>query len=263
FVHEMKMSYELLNEGRKLLGQPAEDFDEEKYRSVQQRLLTETDIRIENQLVDFPLAFVAQLNLSDLALLPGFDPLLPRRGLLSFFVDVTWEDRQPFVFWHDVEVDTLSTLAVPDDLLAFYNKIEFREPWQLCTQVECLEPLSVISVPSVCEGLSVTQQKAYESWYDALSDYEQDNPYRVDACYSGDLLGGWTIPLQRSVEDELNQNDTRWRQLFSWDEEIHSTTALLAVAGPDFGGGVDYIMMTEKDMAAQCFDRVRNVVQFD
>ncbi|EBP6733330.1 DUF1963 domain-containing protein, partial [Salmonella enterica subsp. enterica] len=56
---------------------------------------------------------------------------------------------------------------------------------------------------------------------------------------------------------------TRWRQLFSWDEEIHSTTALLAVAGPDFGGGVDYIMMTEKDMAAQCFDRVRNVVQFD
>lgn len=77
FVHEMKMSYELLNEGRKLLGQPAEDFDEEKYRSVQQRLLTETDIRIENQLVDFPLAFVAQLNLSDLALLPGFDPLLP------------------------------------------------------------------------------------------------------------------------------------------------------------------------------------------
>ncbi|WP_141122010.1 DUF1963 domain-containing protein, partial [Salmonella enterica] len=118
--HEMKMSYELLNEGRKLLGQPAEDFDEEKYRSVQQRLLTETDIRIENQLVDFPLAFVAQLNLSDLALLPGFDPLLPRRGLLSFFVDVTWEDRQPFVFWHDVEVDTLSTLAVPDDLLAFY-----------------------------------------------------------------------------------------------------------------------------------------------
>ncbi|EAM9835283.1 DUF1963 domain-containing protein [Salmonella enterica] len=263
FVHEMKMSYELLNEGRKLLGQPAEDFDEEKYRSVQQRLLTETDIRIENHLVDFPLAFVAQLNLSDLALLPGFDPLLPRRGLLSFFVDITWEDRQPFVFWHDVEVDTLSTLAVPDDLLAFYNKIEFREPWQLCTQVECLEPLSVISVPSVCEGLSVTQQKAYESWYDALSDYEQDNPYRVDACYSGDLLGGWTIPLQRSVEDELNQNDTRWRQLFSWDEEIHSTTALLAVAGPDFGGGIDYIMMTEKDMAAQCFDRVRNVVQLD
>ncbi len=112
-------------------------------------------------------------------------------------------------------------------------------------------------------GLSVTQQKAYESWYDALSDYEQDNPYRVDACYSGDLLGGWTIPLQRSVEDELNQNDTRWRQLFSWDEEIHSTTALLAVAGPDFGGGIDYIMMTEKDMAAQCFDRVRNVVQLD
>ncbi len=165
---------------------------------------------------------------------------------MSFFVDVTREDRQPFVFWHDVEVDTLSTLAVPDDLLAFYNKIEFREPWQLCTQVECLEPLSVISVSSVCEGLSVTQQKAYESWYDALSDYEQDNPYRVDACYSGDLLGGWTIPLQRSVEDELNQNDTRWRQLFSWDEEIHSTTALLAVAGPDFGGGIDYIMMTEK-----------------
>ncbi|MDI5301774.1 DUF1963 domain-containing protein, partial [Salmonella enterica subsp. enterica serovar Anatum] len=61
----------------------------------------------------------------------------------------------------------------------------------------------------------------------------------------------------------LNQNDTRWRQLFSWDEEIHSTTALLAVAGPDFGGGIDYIMMTEKDMAAQCFDRVRNVVQLD
>lgn len=121
----MKMSYELLNEGRKLLGQPAEDFDEEKYRLVQQRLLTEIDIRIENQLVDFPLAFVAQLNLSDLALLPGFDPLLPRRGLLSFFVDVTWEDRQPFVFWHDVEVDTLSTLAVPDDLLAFTIRLNF------------------------------------------------------------------------------------------------------------------------------------------
>lgn len=83
FVHEMKMSYELLNEGRKLLGQPAEDFDEEKYRSVQQRLLTETDIRIENQLVDFPLAFVAQLNLSDPALLPGFDPIASRAGVIE------------------------------------------------------------------------------------------------------------------------------------------------------------------------------------
>ncbi|MEA7515335.1 Lrp/AsnC ligand binding domain-containing protein, partial [Salmonella enterica subsp. enterica serovar Virginia] len=41
---------------------------------------------------------------------------------------------------------------------------------------------------------------------------------QFELCYSGDLLGGWTIPLQRSVEDELNQNDTRWRQLFSWDE---------------------------------------------
>lgn len=59
------------------------------------------------------------------ALLPGFDPLLPRRGLLSFFVDVTREDRQPFVFWHDVEVDTLSTLAVPDDLLAFTIRLNF------------------------------------------------------------------------------------------------------------------------------------------
>lgn len=76
----MKMSYELLNEGRKLLGQPAEDFDEEKYRLVQQRLLTEIDIRIENQLVDFPLAFVAQLNLSDLALLPGLIHCFPGGG---------------------------------------------------------------------------------------------------------------------------------------------------------------------------------------
>ncbi|TRP89328.1 DUF1963 domain-containing protein, partial [Salmonella enterica subsp. enterica serovar Panama] len=123
FVHEMKMSYELLNEGRKLLGQPAEDFDEEKYRLVQQRLLTEIDIRIENQLVDFPLAFVAQLNLSDLPLLPGFDPLLPRRGLLSFFVVVTWEDRRPFVFCHVVGVDTLSRLSVPYHFLHFYNSI--------------------------------------------------------------------------------------------------------------------------------------------
>ncbi len=84
----MKMSYELLNEGRKLLGQPAEDFDEEKYRSVQQRLLTETDIRIENQLVDFPLAFVAQLNLSDWRYSRGLIHCFPA-GLLSFFVDVT------------------------------------------------------------------------------------------------------------------------------------------------------------------------------
>ncbi|WP_411904848.1 DUF1963 domain-containing protein, partial [Salmonella enterica] len=94
FVHEMKMSYELLNEGRKLLGQPAEDFDEEKYRLVQQRLLTEIDIRIENPLVDFPLAFVAQRNWIDLALLPVFDPLLPRRGFVSWFVVVTWEELQ-------------------------------------------------------------------------------------------------------------------------------------------------------------------------
>ncbi len=90
----MKMSYELLNEGRKLLGQPAEDFDEEKYRLVQQRLLTEIDIRIENQLVDFPLAFVAQLNLSDPALLPGLIHCFPA-GLLSFFVDVTRKIGSP------------------------------------------------------------------------------------------------------------------------------------------------------------------------
>ncbi|MGS9073948.1 DUF1963 domain-containing protein, partial [Salmonella enterica subsp. enterica serovar Infantis] len=38
---------------------------------------------------------------------------------------------------------------------------------------------------------------------------------------------------------------------------------LLAVAGPDCGGGIDYIMMTDKDMAALCFDRVRNVVKLD
>ncbi|SUH34737.1 putative cytoplasmic protein [Salmonella enterica subsp. enterica] len=94
-----------------------------------------------------------------------------------------------------------------------------------------------LSVSVSLRGVSVTQQKAYESWYDALSDYEQDNPYRVDACYSGDLLEGGQFLSNVSVEDELNQNDTRWRPAFSWDEEIHSTTALLAVAGPDFGGG--------------------------
>ncbi len=55
------------------------------------------------------------------------------------------------VFWHDVEVDTLSTLAVPDDLLAFTIRLNFVNHGN-CVHRLSAQPSSVISVPSVCEA---------------------------------------------------------------------------------------------------------------
>ncbi|WP_347252964.1 DUF1963 domain-containing protein [Leminorella grimontii] len=259
FAEEMENMYqsiqEPLNGEQKAIFQQVEAKQAERLKALQLA-----------QIMDFPLAFVVQLNLEELSQHPGFDPKLPKRGLLSFFRDITRDDAQPFVFWHDVALDALRSLPAPEALIELHDKY-IGEPWRSLTQVECLEPRSVISVPAVCPGLSETEQEIYERWYKEL--IYLDNEYKAvfdeeDASYGGELLGGWAEPIQQSVEEELNAeakgDESLWRLLFTWSEECYADTALLSGLQ---GGGTYYAMIREDDLTAWRFDRVSGELQFD
>ena len=72
---------------------PGPDREEEEIYLQDERLIVSRFNALKSaQMADFPLAFVAQLNLSALSSLAGFDPLLP----LSVFVDVT-QGYTPFI----------------------------------------------------------------------------------------------------------------------------------------------------------------------
>ena len=229
----------------------------------------------------FPLAFRAQLNLEDLSAQDGFDPELPRTGMLSIFHDIMDGDTgSPRLFWHDRPVADLQRRPVPPPLVDYYNLYDEQHDdgdkvsaWARQTCAEVLHPVSGVQVP--------------DHWLDAyrdgtvlreaFTDWHSEPKHMLDlktvarqlggnSANFGDHLSGWPSNIQGNPEDELRGDDrivepgsTPWLHIFSYGGEFWSGTRLMSPE--DMGDGNTYIMMRHLDVVARRFEQAEAVYQ--
>lgn len=224
-----------------------------------------------------PHAFVGQVDLGGLSGAPGLDPLLPDRGLLSFFADLG--EGEVRVAWHDVPKDALRRRPLPAALVAYHERFDERRhggssDWAALKQAETLHPVSGIAVPDHWRAFfgDTGDAARLRSWFEtAAYQLELKAPADFGSASGnfGDHLGGWPAVIQDNVEDDLARaagqtpitvpGRTPWRHLFSFGAEYYGGTRLVATEVA--GDGNTYVMMREEDLRARRFERAASVYQ--
>jgi Domain of unknown function (DUF1963) len=236
----------------------------------------------------FPLAFFAQLNLAQLSREAGFDPDMPKTGLLSIFMDATSGGHFPFprVFWHDGSAGDLVRTPPPARLIEHCDRANASgedDWWASKSKAEVLYPASAFVVPDHWKRVvSFTSRdgKAIWDWFDdPHGAFRMEPPPEWSADGSslssnfGDRMGGWPSNIQGNPEDEMGDTfaggatpilvpgQTRWRQIFAWGGEYYGDTLLPAQANP--GDGTTYVLIERDDLLARRFERAGYIYQMD
>ena len=233
----------------------------------------------------FPLAFVGQIDLAAMAAEAGFDPELPRTGLLSVFEDITDVGlaETPAIFWHDVPREALKRRPPPEGLIAHVDLcgsygLGQDAPWASLTMAETLVPFSAFTVPHHWKSVFAYGSPEWDriwAWFQSgdgeyapkAPDLEGHGPERMEAGYFGDRLGGWPHPIQGDVETEMDgvkittPGSTSWRQVFAYAGEFYGGTRRMASDGK--GDGTTYHMIEAKNLAARRFETSRWTHQMD
>ncbi|MFD1332788.1 DUF1963 domain-containing protein [Methylopila musalis] len=225
----------------------------------------------------FPLAFMAQLDLAALSREPGFDPDLPRSGLLSVFEDATAEGLPggPVAFWSDGPASALRRAPPSSSLTGFFDRCSNHgfgasEPWSRLTMAERLEPHSALAVPHHWKYAFPPESSGWRAIWDWFQSAEngvftpQGDDGPPPSGHFGDRLGGWPDDIQGNPEVTLDGQQGRptvtpgrtpWRHLFSYGGEFYAGTRLMGSDGK--GDGTTYLMIDRQDLAARRFDRTR------
>ena len=228
-----------------------------------------------------PLAFVAQVNLSALASLPGFDPRLPDHGVLTLFNDpLDWKARHTRLFWfEDTYALERRPTPEPSRALALTVNDTPEHMRDLPIQSEVWTANSAISAPN---HMSWSGGPSYVPSYpadDPLLEwlYEPSGALELESFDPefqggdfGDRLGGWPLVIQGNVEDEVVREHgvpgmvqrygvTSLAHVMGYGGESY-----VMPAGPmrDFDGdGNISIMMPEDRLAARDFGAVYDIGQ--
>jgi len=248
------------------------------------RLLPAAELRAQEFRQPFPLAFVGQINLGALGAEPGFDPDLPRSGVISVFEDISAEGlaETPALFWHDLPVAKLTRRPFPAELVRHHDEIGQyglgeTAKWATLTLAETLAPFSALSVPHHWKNAAPAESEPWRriwSWFQSGDgEYAPAAPSfeghaePPQAGYFGDRLGGWPNPIQGDVEQEMDgvrvetPGRTRWRQVFAYAGEYYGGTRRMASDGK--GDGTTYHMIGAGDLAARRFEAARWTYQMD
>jgi uncharacterized protein YwqG len=219
-----------------------------------------------------PLAFLAQIAMSDATAVGGTDLGLPKWGLLSFFYDA---ESQPWGFdpgdavgfrlmWFDDR--GLQRREPPEALEQRFN------PVPLAAQArECTPPVETFVVSQI-----LTSAADAKSTRRQLVDLFAGEG-REDFLHAGHALGGWPCPIQGEMETEcqlvangvfcggpegfsseraarLRPGAADWRLILQLDTDER--------AGWMWGdGGKIYVWMREQDVRARRFDRCWTILQ--
>jgi len=232
----------------------------------------------------FPLAFFAQVNLGELAHLPGFPPDFPTSGVLSFFADITggWSDAPP-VYWHQCSLQWLERTSPPQDIIDWsdewtanaHQQGEERK-WSRLTNSEVLMPVSALSIPEHWRRAYPKGSALYGSfnrWFENMNRGKDEKHYfprttELTQTYGGDSLGGWPQLLKNDPEPDLIRpnapspdviipGQTEWRHLFSYGAEHWGTSRLMGTARG--GDGNNYVMIRHNDLEARRFERAKTL----
>jgi uncharacterized protein YwqG len=223
---------------------------------------------------DFPLAFLAQLDLAALSRLPGFDADLPSHGLLSLFEDIMADDPDGIVHtvWHEGEKGDLARRSPPEELVAFSDARRPDYPWGEQAMAERLEPHATLTVPYHWAEAAGRDRSAMFDFlgrpaFGHVLDAEPEGDFQ--AGWFADRLGGWPDPIQSDPEREFDgggrapvePGDDRVRQIFAWGGEFYGGTRRMNA--PFFGDGTSYLMIDRDDLLARRFAAARVIYQCD
>jgi uncharacterized protein YwqG len=219
-----------------------------------------------------PLAFLAQINLSDIAAAGGTNLALPQNGLLSFFYDA---ESQPWGFdpgdsvgfqlmWFADPV--LQPCDPPASLEARFKSLELSPQAR-----DCVPPPNTFSVSQILN--QSIDQKSARTQLDAIFSREK----RDDVLISEHALGGWPCPIQGEMETEcqlvtngifcglpegyasrkamrLRPGAADWRLVLQLASD--------ECAGVEWGdSGTIYVWMRDQDVGARRFDRCWTILQ--
>lgn len=229
----------------------------------------------------FPLAFVAQLNLAQIASTVGLPPEMPQTGMLSVFQDVLGNDIA--LPWHDGPTDQLRRCASPQEIIEYAGQCsrDADDPsfdWHEWAMAELLHPFAAIMVPHHWKRAFPQGSAKWQRIWDWFMDHEfgfspgdgdltPRQPASADAPIAnfGDSLGGWPSCIQGDDEEELTGEPvkapglTPWRHVFSFAAEYCAETRRL---NPDWAGdGNTFVMLRETDLVFRRFDAARGVYQ--
>jgi uncharacterized protein YwqG len=219
-----------------------------------------------------PLAFLAQINLSDIAAAGGTNLELPQHGLLSLFYDA---ESQPWGFdpgdsvgfqlmWF-AEPD-LRPSKPPESLAARFKSVALSPQAR-----DCVPPPDTFAVSQILNQ-SINQKSTRTQLDDIFSRDKRD-----DFLTSGHALGGWPCPIQGEMETEcqlvtngifcglpegyttskakrLRPGASDWRLILQLDSDERAGW----IWGDD---GKIYVWMREQDVRARRFDRCWTILQ--
>lgn len=227
------------------------------------------DVLIDACRRTFPLAFRAQLDLAQLAQKEGFDPDLPRRGVLSIFEDPTGSSIR--TFWHDVAAESLVRQSPPDDLIALSDAYFSDQIWARLDSAELLLPHSALTIAHHwIEAAGDRWGEMYDFIHEPTEAFYPERAPDSAGCGGnlGDRLGGWPDPIQKDPEAEFAgrsrptaPGDDRVRHLFTWGGEHFGDTRLPALEKG--GDGLTHVLIPRDALLARRFEAAGSVYQGD
>lgn len=213
-----------------------------------------------------PLSFIAQINLWELSNREGFEPELPKSGMLLFFHDIsTNEDEGGVAIYLENDLDQFEARSIPPELIEFH-KAHFQSGDEIdnCDKCEVLHPHVAISVPNHWNRSSYGTDMM--DWFDTHDDRLLLSSETLDSGDFGDQLGGWPEDVQDHPEFDMERErtrnlfepgDTPWRMVFSCSAEFFAGTKLL----PFGGDGQTYWMMHKDELSAGMWHRLKSIYQ--
>jgi uncharacterized protein YwqG len=219
-----------------------------------------------------PLAFLAQIAMSDATAVGGTDLGLPKWGLLSFFYDA---ESQPWGFdpgdavgfklmWFGDHV--LQRREPPEALEQRFNPVPLAAQAREC--VPAFDTFAVSQILTSADDAKSTRGQLI----DLLAGEGKE-----DFSNAGHAIGGWPFPIQGEMETEcqlvangvfcggpegysseraarLRRGAADWRLILQLDTDER--------AGWMWGdGGKIYVWMREQDVRARRFDRCWTILQ--
>ncbi|MCF3935961.1 DUF1963 domain-containing protein [Acuticoccus sp. M5D2P5] len=217
-----------------------------------------------------PLNFVGQLNFETLGAEPGFDPALPRHGMLSIF-------NEPFDFTgaytrflYREDAGAGETVPFPEALAALSDATSGEGAFADRSFVGALHPISGVSVPEhfMIGGVSDPRLAGWVIEPTHELTWDQADPMLSE--WFGDQLGGWPQNIQgRNAEDDAAATygvpgvsaygRTPLFHLFSYGGEAYTDTRSLLRESD--GDGNIYLFVLAEALARRDFGRVFDTVQ--
>lgn len=228
----------------------------------------------------FPLQFIAQLNLGDLARAGTLDPDLPSSGLVSIFFDMA-EFAESFTpagqtgmkaLFHDIDASRLQRLTPPQELTRLVRYTAIAP--MTCAPAPFLAP-----VPAACaefDALPISHdvRLAYRDWLDANEEVYGSREGNDWTCHR---VGGWPTPVQGDMQMEsalvaaghdLGTSDAYRAALSDPAAKTARDWVFVAQIGSDDTGnlmwgdvGQLYVWIRRSDLKTRDFSGARVVVQ--